>query len=88
MKGASYADFAMLDDDGDPAAAIRHARGVHAGLPPVWLLHLPVGDLAESLRRVEDGGGKVLKQIAADEVQAAYAAIEDPIGARVALVAG
>ena len=33
--------------------------GDRDGLPAVWLIHLAVGDLAESLRRVGEGGGKV-----------------------------
>lgn len=42
-----YADFNMLGDDGEPAAGVCHARGVNVGLPPVWMIYLPVGDLAE-----------------------------------------
>lgn len=47
-----YADYIMLGGDGRPAAGVRHARGVNANLPTVWMIHLPVGDLAESVRRV------------------------------------
>jgi predicted enzyme related to lactoylglutathione lyase len=49
----------MLGGDGQPAAEI-HDAAMPTGIPPVWLLHLPVGDLAESLLRVEEEGGKVL----------------------------
>ena len=57
MEDASerYADYNMFGDDGNPAAGICHARGVNLGLPPVWMIYLPVGDLAESLRRVREG---------------------------------
>jgi len=90
MEDASdrYADYNMLGDDGNPAAGVRHARGVNLGLPPVWMIHLPVGDLAESLRRVRDEGGKVIKAIQGTGGDYAYAAIQDPAGACLALVPG
>ncbi|NNE68856.1 MAG: VOC family protein, partial [Rhodothermales bacterium] len=59
--GEHYADYNMLGGDGEPAAGICHARGVNQGLPAVWMMYLPVGDLAESLRRVQEEGGKVIK---------------------------
>ena len=44
-------------------AGICHARGLNAGLPPTWMIYLPVGDLTESLRRVKDEGGEVLRMM-------------------------
>jgi uncharacterized protein len=82
--GERYADFNMLGDDGSPAAGVCHARGVNVGLPSVWMIYLPVGDLAESLRRVQEEGGRVVKVMEADG-NVAYAAIEDPVGAYLAL---
>ena len=81
-----YADYNMLGEDGNPAAGICHARGVNAGLPPVWMIYLPVGDLAESLRRVEKEGGKVVKTMRGEDEKFVYAAIQDPVGAYFALV--
>lgn len=46
------ADYNLLGSDGHPAAGVCHARGRNLGLPPVWMIYLPVGDLAESLGRV------------------------------------
>ncbi len=86
--GTRYADYTLLDEDGHPAAGIRHARGANRDLPPVWLIHLPVGDLAESLRRVRDGGGKVLASTPSMAGEPAKAAIQDPLGACLALVQG
>ena len=83
-----YADYKMLGDDGNPAAGVRHARGVNLGLPPVWMLYLPVGDLAESLRRVRDGGGKIIKERAGADGGYAYAVVQDPVGVSLALVPG
>jgi hypothetical protein len=83
-----YADYNMLREDGNPAAGVCHARGVNLGLPPVWMIYLPVGDLAESLRRVGEEGGKVIKATRGKGGEYAYAAIQDPVGACLALVAG
>lgn len=77
----SYADFNMLGEDGEPAAGVCHARGVNVGLPPVWMIYLPVGDLAESVRRVDAGGGKVIKSTRGKNGDLVYVAIEDPAGA-------
>lgn len=84
----SYADYNMLGGDGDPAAGICHARGVNLGLPPVWMLYFPVGDLAESLRRVEEEQGKVIKATRGRGGEYAYATVQDPVGACLTLVAG
>lgn len=83
-----YADYNMLGGDGNPAAGVYHARGVNVGLPPVWMIYLPVGDLAGSLRRVREEGGKVIKATQGEDGAYAYAAIQDPVGAYLALVPG
>lgn len=83
-----YADYSMLDEDGDPAAGICHSRGVNADLPPVWLIYLPVGDLAVSMRRVEEEGGRVLTRIGDGDGGFSGAVIQDPVGAYFALVQG
>jgi len=90
MKDGSkrYADYNMLGGDGIPAAGVCHARGANLGLPPVWMIYLPVGDLAESLRLVREGGGKIIKSTRGPDGEYAYAAIQDPVGACLALVAG
>lgn len=81
-----YHDYNMLGGDGAPAAGICHTRGVNQELPPVWMLYLPVDDLAESLRRVEDEGGKIIKAIRGNDGEQAYAMIQDPVGVYFALV--
>lgn len=90
MEEASerYADYNMLGGDGIPAAGVCHARGVNLGLPPVWMIYLPVGDLADSVRRVEEEGGKVIKAPRGTDGAYAYAAVQDPVGACIALVRG
>ncbi len=86
--GQRYTDYNMLGQDREPAAGVCHARGVNTGLPAVWLLYLPVGDLAESLRRVTEEGGRVLKTTEGVDGEPTYAVIQDPVGAHLALVPG
>ena len=50
-------------------------------IPSVWLIHLPVDDLSESLRRVTDGGGQVVEECGQRE----YAVVRDPVGVYFAL---
>ena len=90
MKDANqrYADYIMLGGDGEPAAGVCHARGVNLGLPPIWMIYLPVGDLAESCRRVSEEGGKIIKETMGDDGGYECLVIQDPVGATLALVAG
>ena len=83
--GQRYADFNMLGADGKPAAGICHARGVNAEMPPVWMLYLPVGDLPESLRRVEEEGGMVVKTTRGADGNEAISVVQDPVGVYLAL---
>jgi uncharacterized protein len=87
-EGDRYADYNMLDSNGNPAAGVCHARGGNLGLPPVWMIYLPVGDLAESLGLVREEGGKVIKAMQGKNGEYAYAAVQDPVGACLALVPG
>jgi predicted enzyme related to lactoylglutathione lyase len=90
MEDASerYADYNMCGDDGRPAAGVCHARGVKQGLPAIWMICLPVGDMAESLRRVREEGGSVIKATRGTDGEYAHAAVRDPVGACLALVPG
>ncbi len=90
MEDASehYADYKMFGDDGNPAAGVCHARGVNLGLPPIWMIYLPVGDLAESVRRVREEGGEIIKATRENDAQYAYAVVQDLVGAYLALVPG
>ena len=87
-EGERYADYNMIGDDGNPAAGICHARGVNLGLPPIWMIYLPVGDLAESVRLVQEEGGKIIKTTRGNDGEHVYAVVQDPVGACLALVPG
>ena len=72
----------MFIDDENSAAEICQYRN-EKNIPSVWLIHLPVDNLAESLQRVADSGGEVIK-----ECEAGHAVVSDPIGVYLALEAG
>lgn len=80
----SVANYEMLRGHKVGTADIIQQGSNHEGIPPVWLIHLPVNDLAESLRRVDQGGGEVLL----DCTENSYAIIRDPVGVCIALQAG
>lgn len=82
------AGHALSCEDGHPVGAIRPARGAHSGLPLVWMITLPVGDLAESLRRVRGGGGTVVAETRGDDGACSHAVVRDPVGVHLALVPG
>jgi uncharacterized protein len=75
--------FEMHRPDGLSAAEICRDIGDHAGIPPVWILSLPVDDLDESLRRVREHDGEIIRGSA----DAGRALIRDPIGVYIALQA-
>ena len=75
------ATFAMQIYDEISVAEICQFRSEQDVVPSVWLIHLLVDDLVESLRLVSQGGGKVIKEIA----EARKAIIRDPVGVFFAL---
>ena len=75
--------FEMRRPDGVGAAEICPRNNDNERIPSVWILSLPVDDLDESLRRVREGGGEVVKA----ETGAGHAVIRDPVGVYLALEA-
>jgi len=75
--------FEMQRPDNVSAAEICHAGGANAGIPPVWILRLPVDDFEESLRLVREGGGEIIK----GSTEARHAVIRDPVGVYIGLQA-
>ena len=77
------AKFEMQIDNENSAAEICQFRSEQNETPSVWLIHLPVDDFVESLRRISEGGGEVVKEFA----EAKRAIVRDPVGAFLALQA-
>ncbi|MEM7475252.1 MAG: VOC family protein [Planctomycetota bacterium] len=69
-------DFEMHIEDETASIEIREMASKEDGIPQAWLIHLPVADFAESIRRVSAGGGEVIEQCG-DE---SYAIVRDPVG--------
>ena len=76
-----YSDFNMMSRASDETVAgICHARGVHADLPPQWLIYIVVQELDSSVARCGKLGGRVVsgpRQLG----DGRFAVIEDPAGA-------
>ena len=86
MEGGEghFTSFEMQRDNEIAAAEICQYRSEDSDIPSVWLIHLPVDDLVESLRRVSEGGGEVIKEYGDNK----YAVVRDPVGVYVALQSG
>ena len=79
----AHETFQMRADNDRVAAEIRQLSGEKDSFPHVWLMHLPVGDLEESLRLVDELGGSVVEQLSDGSV-----VVRDPVGVHFALRAG
>lgn len=77
--GSSVTEIELQTSDGATIGAIVANT---AELPTVWMIHLPVGDLAASLGQVRDGGGAVLQE---SGTPVRRAIVRDPVGACFAL---
>ena len=81
-----YSDYCMnLPSTGDTVAGICHTRAVNASMPPHWLLYITVANLEQSLKHVEELGGKAIVPIRGHAGQGRFVVIQDPAGAVVAL---
>src|SRR5690606_23699696 len=57
----NYNDYMLKSADGkELVGGICHSEGSNRNLPPVWLVYINVADLAQSARKCEELGGKVL----------------------------
>jgi predicted enzyme related to lactoylglutathione lyase len=83
-SGGHVASFEMQIDNETAAAEIRQKHSEHESVPSVWLIHLPVDDLVESLRRINESDGDVIQGSA----EAKCAVVRDPVGVCLALQTG
>lgn len=73
--------FGMKTNPNRSAAEIVQSKDESEKTPPVWLIHLPVGDLSKSIQLVDQKGGKVLFE----NREEGFAVIRDPVGVAVAI---
>lgn len=78
---AHVTGFEMQIDNETAAAEICQFHSEQNSIPSVWLIHLAVDDLAETLRKVSEYGGEVIQECTEEE----YAVVRDPIGVYLAL---
>jgi hypothetical protein len=79
-----YNDHCLIGPDGQPIAGVCHAKGVNQGIPPVWLVYLPVHNLDEALEATTRLGGEILtpiRHLGKDRMSV----VKDPAGAISAL---
>ena len=75
--------FEMQIDEQTSAAEIIPSGNSPNDIPHVWLIHIPVADLSESLRLVRENGGEIVQAPAGDP----FAVIRDPVGVHIAICA-
>lgn len=71
----------MQIDNAISAAEVYQFGSEQSKIPSVWLIHLPIVDLAESLRRVTKGCGEVFEV----HSESKHTIIRDPVGVFMAL---
>lgn len=84
-KDGEYADYVMKDAAGNWVGGVCHARGVNSDLPPQWIVYINVADIAKSMEKCLQLGGKVLKESRSREGVIQYALLQDPQGAIIAV---
>lgn len=75
--------FEMQRPDGVAAAEICPMNDDNESIPSVWILSLPVDNFDESLQKVREYGGEIVREVAG----AGYVVIKDPVGVYLALQA-
>jgi len=82
-----YRDYCMHPPGAEePIAGVCHARGQNVGLPAQWLMYITVADLAASLAKCKELGGKVVCEPRSMGSYGTMAVIQDPAGAVCALI--
>ena len=80
-----YADYCMNQPfNGTATTGVCWARGTNVDMPPVWLVYFVVASLNDSLARVREGGGEILRD-PAPSGGGRFAIVKDPAGAICAL---
>ena len=82
-SAATEGGFEMRGPEGVAAAEICPMNDANESIPSVWILSLPVDDFDESLRKVREGGGEIVREVKG----AGHAVIRDPVGVYLALQA-
>ena len=77
----TYADYAMTTDDGAAVSGICNQRSVNKNIPPQWIMYVNVDNVAESLEKVLQLGGKLIAESKKKDGSYNYVIVQDPVGA-------
>ncbi len=85
-ENGKYADYAMVDKNGEGVGGVCHKRGMNSNLPSQWIVYFTVENVQKSIETCNNMGGKVLKETKNDDGELFFALLEDPSGAVVGIV--
>ncbi|HEY4538919.1 MAG TPA: VOC family protein [Faecalibacter sp.] len=75
-----YVDYGMgCNEEG--VAGICHKRGRNRAIPSQWIMYIQVEDVAHSLNKVLELGGKLIHEARKKDGSYFYVIVEDPAGA-------
>jgi len=84
-ESGAYSDYIMKDKEGNWVAGVCHSRGPNKDLPSQWIVYIQVDNVAESIQKCKELGGKILKESINSDGLHQYALLEDPYGAVLAI---
>lgn len=76
-----YHDYAMMSSPENATGGVCTKRGVNKGIPSQWIIYISVENVAESLAKALEMGGKSIHEIKNKEGNLQFAIVEDPAGA-------
>ena len=80
-NGEAYADYAMTTDEGTAVSGICNQRGVNKNISPQWIMYVNVENVAGSLEKVLQLGGKLISESKKKDGSYNYVIVQDPVGA-------
>ena len=86
VAAADGGEYTMFDLDGQPASGMMAIRQEWGEVPANWSIYLAVEDLEESLKLVEEMGGKAINPPMEVENVGRFAFIQDPFGAYLSVI--
>ncbi|MGV0918808.1 VOC family protein [Empedobacter falsenii] len=76
-----YNDYTMMSSSENAAGGVCTKRGMNKGIPSQWIMYISVDNVAESLQKALEMGGKSIHEIENKEGNLQFAIVEDPTGA-------
>ena len=76
-----YNDYTMMSSTENAAGGVCTKRGMNKGIPSQWIMYISVENVAESLQKALEMGGKSIHEIKNKEGNLQFAIVEDPAGA-------